>query len=369
MEKSNEKHLSYFKAENFKNFNKIELEDISLFNVIVGDNNVGKTNLLEALSFENNDITKYLCDLGFFVSNRHRKIIHFEEKDSFNNNYIFNYFNNSSDDKTFSLSYKNFDSDNLNSIKIQLKNKSELNKEEVGSIQGLDFIDISKINNLLAFNSNDKKAIVLVDFSKHLSYPPSDNYMPIIFSNQIHGTDLIEFYSDTVSKSKSQKLEVIENLNLFFNNIDNIEISQSFENYELFIGFKNHDKLMPLSMFGDGAIKFFRILMEVIMNKNGRLSIDEIDNGIHYKKLEGFLKKVVSTCVNNDTQIFCTTHSLECLKALKLIFESSENKKLQNSFRCYSLNKTKEGSIKAYKYDFEQFASTLDSDADIRGGE
>ncbi|MBK8425752.1 MAG: AAA family ATPase [Lewinellaceae bacterium] len=45
-------HLTYFKVENFKRFDSLELTDIGQFNLIVGDNNVGKTSVLEALLFD-----------------------------------------------------------------------------------------------------------------------------------------------------------------------------------------------------------------------------------------------------------------------------------------------------------------------------
>ena len=45
-------HLTYFKVENFKKFESLEVNDIGQFNLIVGDNNVGKTCLLEALLFD-----------------------------------------------------------------------------------------------------------------------------------------------------------------------------------------------------------------------------------------------------------------------------------------------------------------------------
>jgi AAA15 family ATPase/GTPase len=48
----NEKHLSYFKIENFKRFESFEMNDIGQFNLILGDNNVGKTSVLEALLFD-----------------------------------------------------------------------------------------------------------------------------------------------------------------------------------------------------------------------------------------------------------------------------------------------------------------------------
>ena len=45
-------HLTYFKIENFKRFDSFEISNIGQFNLLVGDNNVGKTSVLEALLFD-----------------------------------------------------------------------------------------------------------------------------------------------------------------------------------------------------------------------------------------------------------------------------------------------------------------------------
>ena len=45
------KNLKSFKIKNFKNLKEISLEKIGQVNLIVGDNNVGKTSLLESLLF------------------------------------------------------------------------------------------------------------------------------------------------------------------------------------------------------------------------------------------------------------------------------------------------------------------------------
>ena len=64
MEESN--HISYFKVENFKRFESFEMENIGQFNIIVGDNNVGKTTVLEALLFDTN-IDGYFNSLSYML--------------------------------------------------------------------------------------------------------------------------------------------------------------------------------------------------------------------------------------------------------------------------------------------------------------
>lgn len=41
-------HHNYLRARNFKRFKDLEVKDMGLFNLTVGDNNVWKTSLLEA---------------------------------------------------------------------------------------------------------------------------------------------------------------------------------------------------------------------------------------------------------------------------------------------------------------------------------
>src|SRR5438309_1271797 len=47
-------HFIKFRVENFKRFEVLEMENLGQFNIIVGDNNVGKTSVLEALMVEEN---------------------------------------------------------------------------------------------------------------------------------------------------------------------------------------------------------------------------------------------------------------------------------------------------------------------------
>ncbi len=52
-------HISSLKLTNFKQFEHLEVENIGQFNLIVGDNNVGKTSLLEALLVHYDEQAKF----------------------------------------------------------------------------------------------------------------------------------------------------------------------------------------------------------------------------------------------------------------------------------------------------------------------
>ncbi len=45
--------------------------------------------------------------------------------------------------------------------------------------------------------------------------------------------------------------------------------------------------------------------------------IDEIDTGLHYSRLPDMWRMVIQSAKDLDVQVFATTHSLDCLNALR----------------------------------------------------
>src|ERR1700689_4716553 len=64
----NENNITRFEVSNFKKFDHLVVENIGQVNLITGDNNVGKTTLLEALLFsdDNRRWIKYLHQTLFY---------------------------------------------------------------------------------------------------------------------------------------------------------------------------------------------------------------------------------------------------------------------------------------------------------------
>lgn len=70
----------------------------------------------------------------------------------------------------------------------------------------------------------------------------------------------------------------------------------------------------PLSQFGEGINKLFRILILIIVNKNDILVIDEIDAGIHHSRFVDFWSIVLKFSNKYNTQIVASTHNEECIE-------------------------------------------------------
>lgn len=119
-------------------------------------------------------------------------------------------------------------------------------------------------------------------------------------------------------------------------------------------------------MFGDGAIRLFRFILELTMVQNQYLCIDEIDTGIHYSKYKDFSKIIISTANKNNVQLFITTHNNEFLKAFKEVLEEEDFKNYQNETKCFSLKKLSKGGINAYTYNFNEFEFAIEQENELR---
>jgi AAA15 family ATPase/GTPase len=162
-----------------------------------------------------------------------------------------------------------------------------------------------------------------------------------------------------------------KDLKLFIPSLTSVEISTIYDinpSQILIIREEGKDQPLPLTMYGEGTVKLFRILLEIIMCKGQRLMIDEIDTGIHYSHFKEFWKTILKAAKKNDVQIFATTHNLECLKYLKECLEDEEMKEYQPLTNCFELVELPDKIVKAFNYNFEQFENALDTNTNIRGG-
>ncbi len=354
------KHLSWFKVENFKRFEAFEMENIGQFNLIFGDNNTGKTTVLEALLFDDENFNQFLSNLyetldfrGFFLDDSNGRKIP--------SSYIKLFQNTNLNSNASDFFYEKV-SINRNHVSFQHRAVSELTEKELLNLKK-NIVTPSVPKDVVIFKTNRN--------SESLSIEPDDNknevdnYIPYIAFERTYDEDLADFYSEKIQNSTKRKVALINSLNSFIPEINDIEITTAYPKDSIIsIRLKNNDSPIPLPMFGDGAKKLFRILVELPMCKHRRLMIDEIDTGIHYSRFKDFWKTILVAAKENDVQIFATTHNKE---GLKYFYEALEElPDYQQNARCFTLAKIKDNSIKAYTQTYEQFEHALHYDIEIR---
>ncbi len=342
------RHLTYFKVENFKRFESFEMKDLGQFNLIVGDNNVGKTSVLEAL-LPTESIDETLNSL--FSALNFRRLKH-----SYTFSDIELYANRS---KVMPLNY----------YSIVFSRKYTTNES---SLRAISIDKIKKEVNFhpIVISGEDHGRVYGFHVQANYNSDNSVYRFPYIPFYKGHDSDLTSFYSK-LKENKLLKRNFIKSLSTIVSDLEDIDLSFSDRDRDarpfITVYLKHSDAALPLAMFGDGTLKLFRLLAEIILNRGGRLMIDEVDTGIYFKRFKEFWKVILLTAKENDVQLFMTTHNEECIRYFKEVLEE-ELPELQKDVRNITLvenSETKE--VTAHTFDYDQFEHAINVGNEIRG--
>lgn len=372
-------HLTYFKIENFKKFDSLEVTDIGQFNLVVGDNNVGKTCFLEALLFDENNL-KWTQNLHHTLNIRG---IYFkaEIENEFNSNKIRfpekSYFSYLSKDftKSIKITFQN-DNKKKEELSIEYKNILDINPSDFEKRK--DKYDFKNLKHWLKFYKNS--SFDEIQFMYRDDIENNSFYLPFISFNVSYSNDLEdylkildkkreEFIQKTNDLNYSHKQEVLKILNKIFDyNLVDFESKQHGDFGMISFATKEDSEYKAITQFGDGFQKIFRYIVEILYISSGsekRLMIDEIDTGIHYSKMNEFCRYIIQICKKFDVQIFATTHSLDFQNALIEALKS-ETLQTKNSVRLIKLKESKDKSIKAITYPYNEFEYLIESETETR---
>ncbi len=370
-------HLKYLKIENFKRFESLEVNDIGQFNLIVGDNNVGKTCLLEALLFDNYNLkwisnlhqTLYIRGIHFGPKNVNLKDIEFPK---------FSFFKYLVRDTSKQLKV-NYRTKTANkSLAIEYKDKKELKSEDF--LKRTDNYEYENLEHWLKFFKDDMFDELQFMYQDNLEQK-LDLYWPFISFNLSYSNDIEDFVrildkrrtedEQKISDlSYNHKQELIKILNKIFGlKIVDYDRKSQGDFSMLSIATEENQDYVPITQFGDGFNKIFRYIVEIMyVKKEGdgnRLMIDEIDTGIHHSKLKGFWINILEVCKELDVQLFATTHSKECSEAF---YEASNSLNYNNEIRLIKLEEsTNKDKVYASTFSYNQIVAGLDSNVELRG--
>jgi AAA15 family ATPase/GTPase len=371
-----ENHLTYFKIENFKRFDSFEMENLGQFNLLVGDNNVGKTSVLEGLTFEANGDS---CIANLFQTLLYRKLIIMDNK---------KVLANLNDDNLWKLFFKNLES-TLEVNTIYRDNVKEKIKWERVDYQSLNEFDWKAINKKgyrndavsvfkkgLRVSSDNAIDYNFYPFSRTTNDEIEINwgYLSFIPTNLGYDLDLLDFYYEKINADKDLRKEFDANVRIFIPKLEETRTQKMLNDIDFIcVSLEDDNGLYPITRFGDGVVKLVRVLLEILMAKDRRIMIDEIETGIHFSRLKDFWKTVIKMCELHRVQLFATTHSLECQKyfvyALEELSEEFKEKKYKENARNITLVENQKGEVKSITFDYEQFEFALEIGANTRGGD
>ena len=128
----------------------------------------------------------------------------------------------------------------------------------------------------------------------------------------------------------------------------------------LFAHVKDLPEKIPLSLASGGMNKLAAILLAMPSHPRGVIMVDEVENGVYYKRLPLIWESLLDLARAHECQVFVSTHSGECIEAAAQIAEKNPDD--------FSLVRTvsEKGVSKIKQITGRKFAAALEQRLDIR---
>ncbi|MCQ2689677.1 ATP/GTP-binding protein [Helicobacter pylori] len=321
------------RIKNFKTFKDTQIDGFTKLNIITGGNNVGKSNLLEALYCLVGKSMHPCANLTEIYDNIRKEPLTTESKnlmfyglDTEKEIQIVTTLDNN---QTLDLQIKFIASENQKVIESQIIPTAEQtqmpsqlnftlkkNNEEIYN----DHLNIDKFPNQSGYNRKFKnfepsQLQKLLPFESAAIITPSDAAY-----RQAH---MIQAVSKICSNNQLEE-ELNKHLNQFDNNIQSISFNT---NNQLKLKVKNIKEKLPLSAFGDGLKKYLHIVSAFMADNAKTIYIDEVENGLHFSRMKLLLRCVIDFINDNkdgNLQVFMTTHSQEFIEILDQVIREKD---------------------------------------------
>ena len=345
--------------KNFRGIDHLKIDDFSRVNVLLGQNNSGKTTVLEAIamlmSMSNPDIPQAINAVR--ARKPFSKFIDIQY-----------YFNNLNVATPPEVAAEQTDGGSrhlklaLSYVFDELADPQNEPQQQMGTIKYVNTLEMnfdvangtSKQNyqSWLRVNSqglvvNRKVADGYLE-NKRAWLTPSD----LMTSNLAN--DLAELFK------RNRKDAILALLKLFDPRINGIEILTD----DIYVGFDGMTQMLSLSMMGDGLRRYLNIVAAAANPLTNILLIDEIDNGLHYSVYRKLWQSLFALASATDKQIFVSTHSKETLYYLNEMLQEAPDYK--SDMRLYTLERTLKKGMQAYMYTYEGLAEACNNDVELR---
>ncbi|GAA8921514.1 ATP/GTP phosphatase [Helicobacter pylori] len=379
------------RIKNFKNFKDTTIDGFAKLNIITGENNAGKSNLLEALYCLVGKSMHPCANILEIYDNIRKEPLTIESKNlmfyALDTKKEIQIVTTLDNNQTLDLQIKFIASEYQNTIESQIIPTAEQaqafsqlkfifkkGEEEIYN----DYLKIARIPNFPPIPNQSSYNRQFNNFKPNLSrkllpfesaaiITPSDvaRKRNVINPNAIHIMDpnVIQAVGKVLDDNQLEK-RLNQSLNQFDKNIQAIGFNA---NNQLKLEVKNIKEKVPLSMFGDGLMKYLHIVSAFIVNNATTIYIDEVENGLHFSCMRLLLEKIINFIKKNkdrNLQVFMTTHSQEFVEILDQVIKE---KKFTNQTKLFCLEKSS-SSIIAEPYYGENLSLYFKNHANLFGG-
>nr|ACE75533.1 HP1079 [Helicobacter pylori] len=366
------------RIKNFKTFKDTQIDGFAKLNIITGQNNAGKSNLLEALYYLVGKSMHPCTNVLEIYDNIRKEPLTSESKNLM--------FYGLDTEKKIQITTT---LDNNQTLDLQIKFIANENQKVIES-QIIPTAEQTQMSSQLNFTLKKNNEEI---YNDHLNIAKVPNFPPIPnqsgYNRQFKNFDpnqlqkLLPFESATIIPSdvvyrQAHMIQAVskicsnnqleEELNKHLNQFDNNIQSISFNtNNQLKLKVKNIKEKVPLSVFGDGLKKYLHIVSAFMADNAKTIYIDEVENGLHFSRMELLLRCVIDFINDNkdgNLQVFMTTHNQEFIEILDQVIREKDFAHQTKLFCLEQYN----GSIVAEPYYGENLSLYFKNSANLFGG-
>lgn len=344
--------IDLVEIRNFKCYEHVKLENCRRLNIITGDNGGGKTALLEALFF----VLGYHVEIGFRLKN-------WRGIPTANG-----YTPNETEMMLWQDLFFGFDTNRL--IQIDSHGSAAETRSVIigrGSEAPLPGIGVDATAPI-RFVWKDVAGTVSEsipipnNYDGSLNYPPTFINIPLecnflAAQAPVSTHDVANRFSQLSIRGQSDRINSA--FSEAFPSVRNISTETVAGIPSLYASVDGVPNKIPLASVSSGMNRIIAGLTALCKPKSVLL-IDEIENGIYYEHLSSVWKMFISAAVENDSQMFATTHSEECLRAF---VDSSSH--MIDEVVLWRVSKGKSGA-EVERFSGSQMKAALDRNIEIR---
>lgn len=324
--------LTSITIENFRGIHSLEMDDFRRVNLLVGQNGSGKTSVLEAIfAVSAPNVPAYLLGLNNL---RGIESTTLEQIKLYFHNLLLNSTSSPHIKCTFTEPYQ------VRTWTLQMNMASNLSA--LSSSPGIIGTPIKVLFSIADNDKNVKKksapihytTSLVIDNQNTIQSEPSEKYTELLLSYYLSPALPYKYNVEFLKKIKIEKKTnlIVDSLTKIDSRIKDLELVGD----ELYcdIGL---NQLMPVNITGDGIRKIITILSVIHNLPNGIVFFDEIENGLHYSSLFQLWKSALYAARQNNVQIFATTHSYDCIRALYAAEQELGRENGEDDMRVYRI--------------------------------
>jgi AAA15 family ATPase/GTPase len=357
--------LKSVKIENFRGFKSFELQQLGRINLLVGENNSGKTSILEAIQLlcsrtNLETLGEIMINRGeYFWSDHHKRDRQVDIRHLFYGHQI-------EDKSKFSISGVNDNTQEELDVLIHTpRSHNTISRYEETDIYEED-ASFDKLNKLILsvkWKIGQQAFVTLRGISRDsgistesLRCSRNSNKeeslstklkTQFVKSSSLKTEEMIDLFDQLVLTPEENivaaALNKIDSKIKRIAPISSQKLRYSSDSRGGFLVLLADGKRVPIGSMGDGIWRILGLALAIVSAKDGYLFVDEIDTGLHFTAMSDMWKMIWDTAKRLNVQVFATTHNSDCWQSLADIAET-ENV-TDDGIRIHRIEKGKEKSI------------------------